>query len=103
MQAIQYNVFDDLMIGNFMRTKLFNTKSLYPYFTPYVAKYYDNGGIKNQNELKSYFNYYKKKSPSGANFTKEKYFNDLKDYTIYNFEQLGIYNFARFMYRALKY
>src|SRR5262249_41356244 len=47
MTAIQYRVFDDLLIGNFMKTTLHGRfegdRALYPDFTPYVAKYGDNG------------------------------------------------------------
>ena len=46
MTAINYEVFDDLLIGNFMKTTLhgeFGPERLYPDFSPYVAKYADNG------------------------------------------------------------
>ena len=43
VNAVQYRVFDDLMIGNFMKTTLHGSANLYPDFTPYVAKYADNG------------------------------------------------------------
>ena len=58
MTALKYEIFDDLLIGNFMKTTLINIKSLYPHFTPYVAKYADNGKSKSTNELDIYFNYY---------------------------------------------
>ena len=57
MQAVKFQVFDDLLIGNFMKTTLINCKSLYPNFSPYVAKYGDNGYSKTDNQLKNYFNY----------------------------------------------
>jgi hypothetical protein len=44
MTAVEYRVFDDLLIGNFMRTTLHGGATLYPHFTPLVAKYSDNGG-----------------------------------------------------------
>jgi len=59
MKAIHYEIFDDLLIGNFMKTKLINIESLYPNFSPYVAKYGDNGLSKSSLELKKYFDYYK--------------------------------------------
>ena len=52
-------IFDDMLIGNFMKTKIINNKSLYPNFTPYVAKYADNGNASSVKELKEYFDYYK--------------------------------------------
>ena len=57
--SIRNNIFDDILIGNFMKVKLINVPSLYPDFTPYVAKYGDNGEAKTSNELKKYFEYYK--------------------------------------------
>ena len=57
--AIKNDIFDDLLIGNFMKTKLINVPSLYPDFTPYVTKYGDNGGAYSKEELKKYFDYYK--------------------------------------------
>lgn len=63
MTAIEHEIFDDLLIGNFMRTTLHNVNGLYPYFTPYVAKYADNGGAKTRNELHSYFHHYYMRDP----------------------------------------
>lgn len=57
--AIKNNIFDDLLIGNFMKINLINVPSLYPNFTPYVTKYGDNGQAYSNKELKKYFDYYK--------------------------------------------
>ena len=35
--TIEYGYFDDILIGNFMKTELHNA-TLYPYFTPLIAK-----------------------------------------------------------------
>lgn len=59
MKAVSNEIFDDLLIGNFMKTTLIDCDNLYPDFTPYVAKYGDNGMAKSRQELKSYFQYYK--------------------------------------------
>ena len=59
MHSIKNNIFDDLLIGNFMKVELINVPSLYPDFTPYVSKYADNGGAKSLEELNKYFEYYK--------------------------------------------
>ncbi|MAV82466.1 MAG: hypothetical protein CMI90_03250 [Pelagibacteraceae bacterium] len=63
--SIKNNIFDDLLIGNFMKVRLINVPSLYPDFTPYVTKYGDNGLSRSKKELKKYFEYYKFNS---ANF-----------------------------------
>ena len=60
LRAVKREIFDDLLIGNFMKTTLVGAKSLYsPDFTLSVAKYSDNGGAKMADELKEYFAYYK--------------------------------------------
>ena len=66
MQAVQFEIFDDLLIGNFMKTRLegeWPQTGLYPEFTPYIAKYGDNGRAKTHEELKMYFREYKNRAP----------------------------------------
>lgn len=65
MTAVQYKVFDDLLIGNFMKTTLHGKwpkTRLYPDFTPYVAKYADNGGARSKQELDEYFSEYRRRT-----------------------------------------
>jgi hypothetical protein len=64
MQAIRYECFDDLLIGNFMKTCLIGpwpNTGLYPEFSPYVAKYADNGQAKSVDELRHYFLQYRRR------------------------------------------
>jgi hypothetical protein len=66
MLAVEQETFDDLLIGNFMKTTLHGdhgTRPLYPDFTPYIAKYGDNGGARTDEELEAYFTQYRKRSP----------------------------------------
>jgi L-ascorbate metabolism protein UlaG (beta-lactamase superfamily) len=63
MTSIEYEVFDDLLIGNFMRTTLHGGASLYPNFTPYVAKYADNGRAYTKSEIATYMADYRKRAP----------------------------------------
>ena len=65
MAAIDNEVFDDLLIGNFMKTTLIGRglTDLYPDFTPYVAKYADNGRAKSEPELHHYFEHYRRRAP----------------------------------------
>ncbi len=65
MTCIEYEIFDDLLIGNYMKTTLHNVPGLYPNFTPYVAKYGDNGGAKSKAELEVYFGHYRMRDPVG--------------------------------------
>ena len=63
MTCIEHELFDDLLIGNYMRTTLYNVHDLYPHFTPYVAKYADNGGAKTMPELRAYSGHYFMRDP----------------------------------------
>ncbi len=63
MTAVEYQVFDDLLIGNFMKTTLIGCKSLYPHFTPVVAKHADNGKAQSRSEVRRYFWEYFKRAP----------------------------------------
>lgn len=70
MTAVRYRIFDDLLIGNFMKTTLHGVKSLYPDFTPYVAKYADNGLAESREELREYFHHYRSRDTLGFVFRK---------------------------------
>jgi L-ascorbate metabolism protein UlaG (beta-lactamase superfamily) len=65
LTAVRYRVFDDLLIGNFMKTTLFGVKSLYPDFSPFVAKYSDNGGAHSLSDLKEYHRHYRRRDLAG--------------------------------------
>jgi hypothetical protein len=61
--AVRYEIFDDLLIANFVKTVLHGgVRSLYPDFTPYVAKYGDNGRAFSVAELNVYFQSYREES-----------------------------------------
>jgi L-ascorbate metabolism protein UlaG (beta-lactamase superfamily) len=66
MTAVEYQVFDDLLIGNFMRTTLHGATKLYPHFTPLTAKYSDNGRANTSAELRNYFFDYIRRNPAGT-------------------------------------
>jgi hypothetical protein len=73
MAAVRYRVFDDLMIGNFMRTTLHGTSNrhyLNTTFTPVVAKYADNGLAESREELKQYMDHYFSRDPISHIFMK---------------------------------
>lgn len=68
MTSIEYEIFDDLLIGNFTRTTLHGdwggkegTAALYPNFSPFVARFGDNGGSRNKEELRAYFAEYERR------------------------------------------
>jgi len=69
MTAITCEVFDDILIGNFAKTILHGrwerhvscSSPLYPDFTPYIAKYGDNGRAKSEDRLALYFSQYRRR------------------------------------------
>lgn len=61
MTAVRFEIFDDLLLGNFVRTILHGgVRSVYPDFAPYVAKYGDNGRAFTEAELRDYFAAYRR-------------------------------------------
>jgi len=69
VMALEYEIFDDLLIGNFMKTTLHGKWSgslLYPHFSPYVAKYADNGRARTPEELRAYFAEYRRRTGAFA-------------------------------------
>lgn len=64
--AIQYEIFDDLLIGNFMKTTLHGqwpASRLCPDFTTFVGRYADNGRAKTLDEIEEYFRQYRRQFP----------------------------------------
>jgi hypothetical protein len=64
LRAIEWEIFDDLLIGNFMTATLngrWPSSKLYPGFTPWVTKYADNGRARTDAELRAYFAEYRRR------------------------------------------
>jgi hypothetical protein len=61
MTAVTHRVFDDLVLGGFMRIILHNV-DLNKDFVFIAGKYADNGGAETRGELKSYFSEYRNRS-----------------------------------------
>lgn len=62
MQTVEYGYFDDLLIGNFMKTELINT-ALYPHFSPIVAKLGGNAKVLTPRDLWKFRAHYFRLSP----------------------------------------
>jgi hypothetical protein len=62
MECVAYGYFDDLLIGNFMKTELINT-SLYPNFSPLVAKLGGNAKVFTAADYRRFWWRYFKRSP----------------------------------------
>ena len=50
MKTVEYGYFDDILIGNFMKTQLINM-TLYPNFTPYISKFGGNAKVYTRSQL----------------------------------------------------
>lgn len=66
MTAVENEIFDDMLIGNFMKTVLhgeFHSLPLYPYIGQYLTKFADNGRAKTKDEVRSYLAEYRSRAP----------------------------------------
>lgn len=83
MTSIQYQIFDDLLIGNFMKTTLHNCASLYEgsgNFTFNAAKYGDNGLAYSEEEILRYLSEYKMRA--GIEYLIDQFTDKSKDFLI---------------------
>jgi len=64
MTTVEYGYLDDLLIGNFMRVRLVNTK-LYPRFTPLVAKVGGNAKVYTTGQYYRFLWRYFRRNPIG--------------------------------------
>jgi len=103
--ALRYAIFDDLLIGNFMKTTLHGQwpeSRLYPDFTPYVAKYGDNGGARTAEELRAYFAEYRRRSGTFA-FLRHRFAEKAADVVRSSLRvDSAAYRFARRAYWTLR-
>jgi hypothetical protein len=65
METVTWGYFDDLLIGNFMKTRLINTQ-LYPRFTPIVAKIGGNAKVFTRGEYIRFLGRYVRRNPIGT-------------------------------------
>lgn len=63
--TVEYGYLDDLLIGNFMKTRLVNIK-LYPRFTPLVAKVGGNAKVYTKAQYRRFLLRYIKRDPVGV-------------------------------------
>lgn len=64
LETVKYGYFDDLLIGNLMKTRLQNME-LYPHFTPIVAKLGGNAKVFDREALRRFELRYLKRNPLG--------------------------------------
>jgi len=104
MTSVRYEIFDDLLIGNFMKTTLHGRwpkTGLYPDFSPFVAKYADNGLAKSREELRSYFKTYRERAL--VDYLRHSLEERTKSvFRSYVSPESEVYRFGRKMYWQLK-
>ena len=87
VEACKYSIFDDLLIGNFMKTKLHNLSSLYDpsiNFNSIVPKYGDNGLAYTKAEVYQYEKEYAKRM--GMEYFYDLFADQSKNYFKYFFK-----------------
>ncbi|UTW59025.1 hypothetical protein KFE96_01580 [Kordiimonas sp. SCSIO 12603] len=65
LETVEWGYFDDLLIGNFMKTQLINM-TLYPDFSPRVAKYGGNAKVFSKRDLQKMYRHYFWRNPIGV-------------------------------------
>ncbi|HLI20655.1 MAG TPA: hypothetical protein VKV32_06035 [Stellaceae bacterium] len=64
LATVEYGYFDDILIGNFMKTELHNT-TLYPHFTPLIAKLGGAAKVYTEAERRRFNRRYLRRNPLG--------------------------------------
>lgn len=63
VRAVNWEVFDDLLIGNFMKTTLHGLSSLYDHdVNPIIAKWGDNGRAFTDSDIRAYLDVYRRRA-----------------------------------------
>lgn len=102
IRATKYEVFDDLLIGNFMKTTFHGIKSLYDIdFNPIVTKYADNGRVFTEDQYKKYRATYRERSE--GEWLRE-YFEHLTSqiFRKYVHYESRLYNYGRIVFNTYK-
>jgi len=103
LETIQWGYFDDLLIGNFMKTQLINMR-LYPDFSPRLAKYGGNAKVYSRKALKAMYRHYFWRNPVGMarymfrNYWRTKLVRDAADLA----ESLGVRAPIKWLYNSLR-
>jgi hypothetical protein len=102
MKAVQLGYFDDMLIGNFMRTELHNV-ALYPHFTPLVAKLRGNAKVFTRSDLRRFNRRYFRRNPLGyIEWRLEQHLERITDWMRRNADLLGMKLPLKRLYRRLR-
>jgi hypothetical protein len=102
LETIKWGFFDDLLIGNFMKVHLINTR-LYPRFTPLVAKLGGNAKVYSRQQYRKFLRRYLLRNPIG---TLAYLFEPEKNYVIMPWlrkqaEVIGLKKPLKYVYRSM--
>jgi hypothetical protein len=101
MKAVKSGYFDDILIGNFMRAELHNC-SLYPYFTPIVAKLAGGAKVRTLAQWRAFRWRYFRRNPAGYfQWHFGLWWERLLDHVRHLSELLGIKRPLKIIYRRL--
>jgi hypothetical protein len=101
MATMEHGYFDDLLIGNFMKTELHNAK-LYPHFTPVVAKLGGNAKVFTWAEWRAFKRRYFRRNPGGyMSWRVEQRFEEGLDVARVVADYLGVKRPLKVLYRKI--
>jgi hypothetical protein len=102
LTTVEYGYFDDLLIGNFMKTELHNTQ-LYPHFTPTIAKLGGNAKVFTKKQQRRFLMRYFKRSPAAfVRWRMEMHWEyDVLPFLRDSTERIGIKAPVKWVYRRL--
>lgn len=102
LDAVTYGYFDDLLIGNFMKTQLHGKARLYPFVTPIIAKLGGNARVFTHAQHIRFLWRYFRRNPTGfIQWRIERGFNDrlLPKIRLWS-EKFGIFGVLKRIYRG---
>ncbi len=102
IEAVTYGYFDDLLIGNFMKTQLHGRAKLYPYVTPIIAKLGGNARVFTHSQYYRFLWRYLRRNPVGfVQWRLEQWLNNrLLPWMRVWSQRLGIFDFLKRIYRG---
>lgn len=103
MASIDYEIFDDMLIGNFMKTTFHGDwmrGELAPHLVPHLTKYADNGLAKTASEVSAYLRAYRYRSLDNVLFNLEE---KTREYAQrYLRRDTPVFHVSRLIYRRLR-
>jgi hypothetical protein len=103
MNCVTYGYFDDILIGNFMKTCLHGKASLYPNITPILAKLGGNAKVFTRRQHFNFLMRYLRRNPNGffrwrlAQFRRYRLMPFLRDFAA----AVHLFGPLKYVYRRL--